>query len=57
MLIGDEIIVQIEKEAVKTKPPTLSGALNFPGKYVVLIYGEKTVSISSKIKDFEKNSG
>ena len=54
VLIGDEIIVQIEKEAVKTKPPTLSGALNFPGKYVVLIYGEKTVSISSKIKDFEK---
>ena len=54
VLIGDEIIVQIEKEAVKTKPPTLSGTLNFPGKYVVLIYGEKTVSISSKIKDFEK---
>ena len=54
VLIGDEIIVQIEREAVKTKPPTLSGTLNFPGKYVVLIYGEKTVSISSKIKDAER---
>ena len=54
MLIGDEIIVQIEREAVKTKPPTLSGTLNFPGKYVVLIYGERTVSISSKIKDAER---
>ena len=54
VLIGDEIIVQIEREAVKTKPPTLSGTLNFPGKYVVLIYGEKMVSISSKIKDAER---
>ena len=35
VLIGDEIIVQIEREAVKTKPPTLSGTLNFPGKYIV----------------------
>ena len=54
VLIGDEIIIQIEREAVKTKPPTLSGTLNFPGKYVVLIYGERTVSISSKIKDAER---
>ncbi len=54
VLIGDEVIVQIEREAVKTKPPTLSGMLNFPGKYVVLIYGEKIVSISSKIRDAEK---
>lgn len=54
VLIGDEIIIQIEREAVKTKPPTLSGTLNFPGKYVVLIYGERTVSISSKIKDVER---
>ena len=54
VLIGDEIIVQIEREAVKTKPPTLSGTLNFPGKYVELIYGERTVSISSKIKDAER---
>lgn len=54
VLIGDEIIIQIEREAVKTKPPTFSGTLNFPGKYVVLIYGERTVSISSKIKDAER---
>lgn len=54
VLMGDEIIVQIEREAVKTKPPTLSGTLNLPGKYVVLIYGENMVSISSKIRDAEK---
>lgn len=51
VLIGDEIIVQVEKEAVKTKPPTLTGSLEFSGKYVVLTAGEEKVSISRKIKD------
>ena len=54
VLRGGEILVQIERGAGTTKPPTLSGTLNFPGKYVVLIYGERTVSISSKIKDAER---
>lgn len=36
VLIGDEIIVQVSGEAVKTKPPTLSGKIEIPGKYVVL---------------------
>lgn len=53
VLIGDEIIVQVEKEAVKTKPPTLTGSLEFSGKYVVLTAGEEKVSISRKIKDKE----
>lgn len=35
--IGDEIIVQITREAVKTKPPTLSGKLELAGRYVVLV--------------------
>lgn len=51
VLIGDEIIVQVEKEAVKTKPPTLTGELEFAGKYVVLTAGAEKVSISRKIKD------
>ncbi len=36
VLIGDEIIVQVSGEAVKTKPPTLSGKIELTGKYVVL---------------------
>ncbi len=32
---GDEIIIQVAKEAIKTKDPVLSANLNFPGKYVV----------------------
>lgn len=51
VLIGDEILVQVEKEAVKTKPPTLTGNLEFSGKYIVLTAGEEKVSISRKIKD------
>lgn len=54
VLIGDEIIVQVEREAVKTKPPTLSGTINLPGKYTVLISGDAGISISSKIKDKDK---
>lgn len=36
VLIGDEIIVQVTGEAVKTKPPTLSGRIEIAGKYLVL---------------------
>ena len=54
VLIGDEIIVQVEREAVKTKPPTLSGTINLPGKYTVLISVNAGISISSKIKDKDK---
>lgn len=48
---GDEIIVQVAKEAIKTKDPVLSANLNFPGKYVVLTTGKKSISFSSKIHD------
>lgn len=54
VLIGDEIIVQVEKEAVKTKPPTLSANLDFSGKYIVLSVGSDRVSVSRKIKDKEE---
>ncbi len=51
VLIGDEILVQVEREAVKTKPPTLTGRLEFAGKYVVLTAGGHGVFLSKKIKD------
>ncbi|MCH5267465.1 MAG: ribonuclease E/G [Lachnospiraceae bacterium] len=55
VLIGDEIIVQVEREAVKSKPPTLSGAIELPGCYVVLTT-KKNIrnSVSKKIKDVKK---
>ena len=51
VLIGDEIMVQVAKEAIKTKPPTLSGALDLTGRYVVLTVGRPQISISKKIRE------
>jgi ribonuclease G len=48
---GDEIIVQIERDAVKTKAPVLTGNLNFTGRYFVLTSGKKQIGFSSKITD------
>lgn len=48
---GSEIVVQVAKEAVKTKDPVLTANLNFTGRYAVLTAGKKTVGFSSKISD------
>ncbi len=50
---GDELIVQVEKDAVKTKAPVLTGRLSFPGKYTVLTMGKSGIGFSLKITDRE----
>lgn len=50
VLIGDEILVQVAREAVKTKPPTLTGAMDLTGRYVVLTAGKSHVSLSKRIQ-------
>ena len=47
--IGDELIVQVVKEDIKTKAPVITTSFSFTGKYVVLMHGAKTIGISSKI--------
>jgi ribonuclease G len=49
--IGDELIVQVVKEDVKTKAPVVSSNLNFTGKYAALTYGKPMIGVSSKITD------
>lgn len=49
--IGDCLIVQVEREHVKTKPPTMTSHINLTGKYVVLTVGNSHFGISSKIMD------
>lgn len=51
VLIGDEIIVQVKREAVGTKPPTLTGAVEISGRYIVLLSRKCKANISSKIKN------
>lgn len=48
--IGDELIVQITKEEVKTKAPVVSTSFSLTGKYVVLVHGGNGVQISKKIQ-------
>jgi len=49
--VGDELIVQVAKEDVKTKAPVVSSNLNFTGKYVALTYGKSSVGVSAKITE------
>lgn len=46
---GDELLVQVTREAIKTKAPCVSSNLNFTGKYLVLTTGNRTLGISAKI--------
>lgn len=48
--VGDELIVQITKEEVKTKAPVVSTNFSLTGKYVVLVHGGSGVQISKKIQ-------
>ena len=49
LCIGDELVVQISKEAVKTKAPTVTGNISFTGRYAVLAHGNTRIGVSSKI--------
>lgn len=54
--IGDEIIVQVGKEGVKTKAPVVTCNLNFTGKYVVLTHGKTMIGTSNKITQESEKS-
>lgn len=54
LIAGDEIVVQVIKEAVKTKQPVLSSNLSFTGVYCVVTTGEKRLGYSSKLNETEK---
>lgn len=51
---GDEVMVQITKEAISTKGPRLSTELSFAGRYLVLIPFSEKVSVSQKIRSSEE---
>jgi len=48
---GREIVVQVTKEGIKTKGPTLSTYLSLPGKYLVMMPGMRGHGVSHKIED------
>lgn len=48
---GDEITVQIIKEGIGTKGPTLSTYLSIPGRILVMMPGMSQLGVSRKIED------
>ena len=48
---GDELLVQVSRDALKTKDPAVTCCLNFPGTYMVLTVGKPQIGFSAKIKD------
>lgn len=49
MVQGDEVVVQVVKENIKTKPPKVSTNLNFTGNYLVLTTENTSLGISKKL--------
>ena len=48
---GDEVIVQVIKEGIGSKGPTLSTYVSIPGRYLVLMPALGRIGVSRKIED------
>ena len=47
----DEILVQVSREAVKSKPPEVTAAITLTGRLVVLMAGKYGIGVSARIHD------
>lgn len=54
--IGDLLTVQVNKEPIKTKQPSVTTKLSMTGEYVV-VHQDDTIGVSTKIKDNSKREG
>lgn len=54
IIAGDEILVQLEKEAVRTKEPVFTTNLSLAGKYCVITTGNTYKGISKKCGKVER---
>jgi ribonuclease E len=48
---GDELVVQVTKEGINTKGPTLTTYISLPGKYLVMMPWMRKNGVSHKIED------
>ena len=51
---GDELLVQVKREGIKTKAPAVTTNLTLHGKYALLTTGSTQISVSSKLSKEEK---
>jgi len=49
LAVSDELVVQLSKEGIKGKAPTVTSELNFTGYYTVLTTGNTKIGVSAKI--------
>lgn len=49
--VGQEIIVQVVKEPIRTKGPRLTTCFSLPARYLVMMPGEEKVGLSRRIED------
>lgn len=54
--IGDEVLVQVKKEATIEKRPMLSEQIELTGKYLVLTSDKSSIGISNKIHQTERKN-
>jgi len=53
---NQEIVVQVTKEGIGTKGPTLTTYLALPGRYLVMMPGMRRLGVSRKIEDEQARS-
>ncbi len=53
---GDEVTVQVLKEGVGTKGPTLTSYLSIPGRFLVMMPQMDRVGVSRKVEDEEQRA-
>ena len=52
---GDELLVQVSRDAMKGKLPALTSNLNFTGRYLVLTTGDKKFGLCSKLAQEDRH--
>lgn len=53
--LDDEVLIQIDKEAVGTKGPRATLTLSMPGRSLVLLPNTKSIGVSHKVSDAERS--
>ena len=54
MVAGDQVLVQVCRDAIKSKQPAVTTNLSFQGKYLILTTGKKGLGLSAKLDSEEK---
>lgn len=56
IVAGDEIIVQVSRDNMKTKSPVVTSDFEIVGKYIILTYNKNKIGISNKIRDINERN-